>query len=195
MVRTDHSSLTWLMNFKEPQGQLARWLEELSQYDMEIQYRPGSKHCNADALSRLPQKGPCPQFRVGIDLTELPCGGCPYCTRAHSNWARFAQEVDDVVPLAQKPPPEQTPSREGDPNLVGVSRIFVYREEGQMRIQTDPDPRGGPSVCEVGDGGVSLAPEELEQLKKAQARDPELEWVVRWRATGEEPPQGGTLPE
>ena len=24
-VRTDHNSLTWLMNFKEPQGQLARW--------------------------------------------------------------------------------------------------------------------------------------------------------------------------
>jgi hypothetical protein len=27
-VRTDHNSLTWLMNFKEPQGQLARWLKE-----------------------------------------------------------------------------------------------------------------------------------------------------------------------
>ena len=53
-VRTDHNSLTWLMNFKEPQGQLARWLEELSQFDMEIQHRPGKKHTNADALSRIP---------------------------------------------------------------------------------------------------------------------------------------------
>jgi hypothetical protein len=26
------------MNFKEPQGQLARWLEELSQLNMEIQH-------------------------------------------------------------------------------------------------------------------------------------------------------------
>ena len=33
-VRTYHNSLTWLMNFKEPQGQLARWLEEL----MSVQY-------------------------------------------------------------------------------------------------------------------------------------------------------------
>ena len=65
----------------------------------------------------------------------------------------------------------------------------MYREEGQMRIQNDSDPRGGPSVCEVGEGGVSLASEELAQLKKAQARYPELEWVVRWRATGEEPPR------
>ena len=53
-ARTDHNSLTWLMNFKEPQGQLARWLEELSQFNMEIQHRPGKKHTNADASSRIP---------------------------------------------------------------------------------------------------------------------------------------------
>ena len=28
-LRTDHASLTWLANFKEPIGQLARWLEQL----------------------------------------------------------------------------------------------------------------------------------------------------------------------
>ena len=48
-VRTDHSSLTWLLNFREPQGQLARWLEELSQYHMTVQHRPGKQHVNADA--------------------------------------------------------------------------------------------------------------------------------------------------
>ena len=36
--RTDHASLQWLMNFKHPQGQLARWLEELSQFNMVIVY-------------------------------------------------------------------------------------------------------------------------------------------------------------
>jgi hypothetical protein len=50
-VRTDHNSLIWLMNFKEPQGQLARWLEELSQFNMEIQHRPGKKHTNAGPIS------------------------------------------------------------------------------------------------------------------------------------------------
>jgi hypothetical protein len=53
-VRTDHNSQIWLMNFKEPQGQLARLLEKLSQFNMEIQHRPGKKHTNADALSRIP---------------------------------------------------------------------------------------------------------------------------------------------
>jgi hypothetical protein len=51
VLRTDHGSLKWLFNFKDSQGQLARWLEVLSQYDFEIQHRSGSKHQNADALS------------------------------------------------------------------------------------------------------------------------------------------------
>ena len=33
LLRTDHGSLRWLFRFKDPQGQLARWLETLSQYN------------------------------------------------------------------------------------------------------------------------------------------------------------------
>ena len=53
-LRTDHGSLTWLRNFKEPEGQLARWLERLQELDFEIVHRRGSAHRNADSLSRLP---------------------------------------------------------------------------------------------------------------------------------------------
>ena len=55
-VRTDHSSLRWLMNFKDAEGQLARWLEVLNTYDMDIKHRPGERHTNADALSLVPCK-------------------------------------------------------------------------------------------------------------------------------------------
>ena len=55
-VRTDHGALTWLHNFKEPQGQLARWLEKLQEYQFSIAHRPGRLHNNADALSRIPCK-------------------------------------------------------------------------------------------------------------------------------------------
>ena len=99
LVRTDHNSLTWLLNFKEPQGQLARWIEELSQYDLEIQYRKGSKHANADALARIPQPGTCKYYKHWAILEGLPCGGCQKCTRAHENWFEFATDVDDVIPL------------------------------------------------------------------------------------------------
>ena len=71
VVRTDHSSLRWLMRFKEPQGQLARWLEELSQYNMVLQHRAGREHCNADTLSRRPApSGECGAVSVGIRLGE-----------------------------------------------------------------------------------------------------------------------------
>lgn len=30
---------------------------------------------------------------------NLPCWGCPYCRHAHRQWARFNDDVDDVVPL------------------------------------------------------------------------------------------------
>ena len=54
ILRTDHAALRWLLNFKSPEGQLARWLEQLQQYDFEVQHRPGAGHNNADALSRRP---------------------------------------------------------------------------------------------------------------------------------------------
>lgn len=52
LIRTDHGSLRWLLNFKQPDGQLARWLEILSMYDTTIEHRHCSQDQNADALSR-----------------------------------------------------------------------------------------------------------------------------------------------
>jgi len=54
LLRTDHGSLTWLQSFKEPEGQLARWVEQLQEYNFEIVHRPGRRHANADAMSRHP---------------------------------------------------------------------------------------------------------------------------------------------
>ena len=55
VVRTDHRALTWMLNWQRPStSQYCRWKEELEIFDMRVQYRPGSRHLNADALSRLP---------------------------------------------------------------------------------------------------------------------------------------------
>jgi hypothetical protein len=109
VVRTDHNSLTWLMRFKDPQGQLARWIEELSQYTMVVKHRPGRLHANADALSRAPFPETCPLYRLGVKLDDLPCFPCVYCERADRKWARFVEEVDDVVQL---PTPGRVPGGE-----------------------------------------------------------------------------------
>ena len=53
-VRTDHASLQWLLTFKNPEGQMARWLEKLQTYDFRIEYRADKGHQNTDVLSRRP---------------------------------------------------------------------------------------------------------------------------------------------
>lgn len=53
-IRTDHSSLKWLMRLKNSEGQLARWVDILSAYDMDIEHRTEKLDQNADAISRIP---------------------------------------------------------------------------------------------------------------------------------------------
>ena len=49
LVRSDHGALRWLFKFKNPEGQIARWLETLATYDFNIEHRAGRIHSNADA--------------------------------------------------------------------------------------------------------------------------------------------------
>ncbi len=79
LVRTDHAALQWLQGFKEPEGQMARWLEQLQEFDFRIEHRPGKQHGNADALSRIP---------------------CRQCGREHSTEQR-GREVESGSPTAQ----------------------------------------------------------------------------------------------
>ena len=54
-------------------GQVARWLEILSEYNMDIEHRPGRQHTNADALSRSPcsQCGKDAEDRSSIEEPDL----------------------------------------------------------------------------------------------------------------------------
>lgn len=51
-VVTDHHSLLWLHNLKNPQGRLGRWALRLQAYDFNIIHRPGKEHKVPDCLSR-----------------------------------------------------------------------------------------------------------------------------------------------
>ena len=69
IIRTDHSALRW---FRHPEGQVARWIESLQQYDFTIEHRPGSRHGNADAVSRRPCWGDACNTRSKLYCCMLP---------------------------------------------------------------------------------------------------------------------------
>ena len=70
-MRTDHGSLRWLLNFKNSEGQLARWIEVLCTYDMIIQHRPGAKHKNADAFKSRHSCGQCRGKEIKATFSAL----------------------------------------------------------------------------------------------------------------------------
>jgi len=121
VLRTDCSSLRWIMSFKSPTDQMARWLEVLSQFDFKIMHRSGKKHSNADGLSRIPcDPRECQCYDGRTVLQELPCNGCDACVKKHNSWSDFAQ-FDDVVPLFSKGISQPSVKK------IGVHRIGIQK--------------------------------------------------------------------
>ena len=72
LVRTDHKALKYWRKFKDPSAIIARWMEFLSQFDFDVQYRQGRAHANADGLSRQ-GCAPAPEHDELDDMHALYC--------------------------------------------------------------------------------------------------------------------------
>ena len=78
---TDHKALIWLLQSKQHNAKLARWASILSQFDFNLIYREGSKHTNADFMSRGFEVESC-EAGVGYVLQEtLNRSGCQICKK------------------------------------------------------------------------------------------------------------------
>ena len=133
VLRTDHGSLSWLQNFKEPEGQLARWLEQLQELNFEVVHRKGIKHNNADALSRIP----CTQCGRQTHLPEnhpaLALPG-PNLPTKESETIRALQLNDPTIgPLLRRKEEDQKP----DPRelrSLGHSARRLLQIWNQLRV-------------------------------------------------------------
>jgi hypothetical protein len=71
VLRTDHHSLKYIRSMEQPSLMTERWLETLANFNFEIKYRPGTQHCNADALSRVDHAPPI-DFQFQVAAIQVP---------------------------------------------------------------------------------------------------------------------------
>ncbi|KRY16110.1 Retrovirus-related Pol polyprotein from transposon 17.6 [Trichinella patagoniensis] len=153
-VRTDHGSLMWLRNFKEPEGQVARWLEQLAEFDFEVVHRPGRKHQNADALSREACK------QCGQN-TSTPCAAVSSIMGKRQKWEpspiwpvwtptqlEIAQEKDQYIAqmrkwVASKTVPTTCPpdSRRALQSLLSQKDQMIIKDGIVFRRRSQIDDR------------------------------------------------------
>ena len=113
-IRTDHAALQWLKRTPEPIGQQARWLEILEEYNYSIEHRPGHRHTNADALSRVVD-----QVSIGLTTPADYLGGQPV------NWPEVQQQDPDtkfvydlVRTQSEEPNPDAIADRSADVKIL-----------------------------------------------------------------------------
>ena len=108
---TDHGAVTWIQKFKEPQGQIARWLQKLQEYQFTVVHHPGKWHSNADAMSRVP----CHQCGLLPSGPTSPINAVTMSTTSLSMHSqaelRAAQLTDSVIgPILCSKEAEQRPT-------------------------------------------------------------------------------------
>ena len=54
--RTDNSALKYVETMTCPSGIIERWLTTIADFDFQVEHRAGTKHGNADGMSRMPSK-------------------------------------------------------------------------------------------------------------------------------------------
>jgi len=128
LIRTDHAALQWLLSFKEPEGQIARWMEELQSFNFRVEHRAGARHANADALSRRPcadegcgycekrvarERELCEEGGAVAKVKQL---GLPVCSETSlvdvSEWREKQAEDRELAPVLEWVRVGQRPSRE-----------------------------------------------------------------------------------
>lgn len=119
-VITDHYSLLWLNNLKDPQGRLARWALRLQPYDFELIHRKGKENVVPDLLSRafaepdLPPEAVVCSLRVSDQIKDNWYLGM--LEKVHKNsisypqWRVTGQELWKHVEDCQKLPDDEDSS-------------------------------------------------------------------------------------
>ena len=180
-IRTDHSALTWLKRTPEPVGQQARWLEIMEEFCFTIEYRPGARHANADALSRRP-----------CSIRDCLCG-----------------DSTNLVNKKQLINPGSLKKCEKNGLTIQEVRVTKQRDKGK-EINSSSDKVGdqqnvaldiqGKAIADVSQlsvdstddgisqGEVKSSPWSPEGLKEEQQKDPDISFIIKLKENDDAKP-------
>ncbi len=171
LIRTDHSSLRWLVNFKDAEGMIARWIAHLSCYDYTIEHRKGSSHGNADGLSRK---------EVKTSSRRCKRDTCPQCVVDGKQVVATLHVPSIAVTVA--PVMEQH---------TGNGEAETVEEEAPAQGASGGEPPEGPAV-QLSNWMASWDGDELQELQEA---DPDIKRVMTFVKEGRRPKRTELLAE
>ena len=177
ILRTDHGSLVWLHRFKEPDGQIARWLQQLAAFTFQIQHRPGKRHGNADGLTRMHlQDAQCKQCKFDENTK--------YSDRKYHHSDELRKSFDETI----------ADNRACD--VLGIETLFtevdhvspVYSNCDVLTANVNKRTTNRPLRAKP-----KLQPNEslnLENIRKFQLEDTQLAPFLKWKEnpTDSKPP-------
>ena len=170
VIRTDHSSLRWLHNFKDADGLVGRWLAKLAVYNYKITHRRGKDHGNVDGLSRQ-TTGP---VRRRCKKEE-----CVDCCPPQEATVSAPEEVSTVCEMSL----EEMSTQEVCDRLAAMCCPGC---ENTCPVQSTSWNEDTPVQSWV--HGWSL-----EEIKKLQQDDKDVGVVLQWKLTGEDKPTKDVL--
>ena len=178
IVRTDHGSLRWLYNFKEPEGQVARWLERLGCFDFEVEHRAGLKHSNADALSRYPCSQ-CGRTDEPIFGTSNTVGGSYQIslpsTTVCGDPGPQSGDSDSSTPSWMGEGFEEKPYASGKLAFVNALR------RGRRRQKPNPDLSGDDLERTLQSLQNEADDWSCPKIREIQEADPAIGLILRWK--------------
>ena len=173
-IRTDHSALRWLLKtFKNPEGQISRWIEVLSVYNTVIEHRAGKLHGNCDGLSRI------------------PCNHCPGCKRLEekeqlntidSTNSFDANSQSVVSPVIQGPRQRLESNSDHRQSPCKTTAQGEVHRKPYRRVTTRSQTQSGIVMKEW------LEAKSLDDIKSEQGKDSKIDTVLKWKEESDERP-------
>ena len=214
IVRTDHGSIQWLRNFKNPSSILARWLEVLSIYRFEIKYRAGSQHKNSDGLSRRPctsctycekrEEEQDKQIKCNKVSVQKSSVMSKDCAVLNEPWDIMQKDTGNVIEDAHEFSEESQSSSGFSSNSRGPldcgasmpmsqnvkdwNSVATNSIPFELRPECDSNVYVRRVHCSEGDSEISWGnDQEFVKWKKAQIQDPILSTLYNWVDRNERP--------